>query len=130
MISYTNNCFYAEVQTQLPPSVVHPSGFLPIQELYRCQAVPQPFDVEAVSNACLIFLGTWNFRSFMMSSRETKDESFPEEGFMKTLYKFSLSHVKPSDYHSSFDPVCDKFQFYDFNIESSGFLRRQVCDFV
>jgi len=59
----------------------------------------------------------------MKSSREDKDKL--DSHFVKTVKRFSLSRIYESQYHF-FDRAGEKFSFYDFNIEGSGFLRRQV----
>ncbi|CAG7820436.1 unnamed protein product, partial [Allacma fusca] len=103
-----------------------PRGALPIRELYGCQLVHQPFDVRRVSEACSVFLGTWNFRTFAHDSKDFKQEGITEEYFVKTLRRFSLSKIKPDNFVNHFDPISNNFDFYDINIEGSGFLRRQV----
>jgi len=113
---------------------------LPITELYRCQIVPQPLDVPLVQEACRLFIGQWDFRSFMKSGRDTnlKIRSRNEEGdlnktvFTKTILKFSFSKATIEDDASYFpmyntDSFHKKFDLYDFTVVGSGFLRRQVC---
>lgn len=113
------------------------SAFMPITELYKAQVVPQPFDVEAVQQACRVFLGKWNFRSFATFATTSikgrgNREPLKEEDLIKTIFKFSFSKSKidfenfdvPTYYYR--DPACNKLDFYDFHVEGSGFLRRQV----
>jgi tRNA U38,U39,U40 pseudouridine synthase TruA len=113
------------------PSFVRISSALPLLEINRCQGVCQPFDVQAVQNACRLFVGTWDFRTFMKTGRETKNVE--EDVFTKTIYKFCLTkrtievedEYNPVGYYSR-DADYNKLDMYDFIIEGSGFLRRQA----
>lgn len=107
--------------------------------------VTQPFDVETVQQACRIFVGTWNFRSFAsLTKPQVKPNSKNQdvitvEDLTKTIYKFSFAKSqldKEDSYEDVEDlnvstyyfrnPAYNKIDFYDFHIEGSGFLRRQA----
>jgi len=114
------------------PSLNRLSGALPLLELNRCHAVPQPFDVKAVQEACKLFVGTWDFRTFMKTSKKEKNpvKEVDEDVFVKTIYKFCFSRrrIEDEDFDDYYetDGSYRKFDTYDFVIEGSGFLRRQV----
>ena len=72
-------------------------------------------------------LGTWNFRSFMMASKETKAGlDYDEQHCVKTLKKISFTKNQFDPSLCPFDSLEKEWDFYEFRIESTGFVRRQV----
>jgi hypothetical protein len=111
------------------PDIVRLSGALPISDLHRVQVVPQPFDPASIYEASKLFLGTWNFRTFSKISKNQRPAA--EEDYFKTVRRISLTRSSPFIPLSYFlDPSTPNLDFYDFHVEGSGFLRRQVHTFL
>jgi tRNA U38,U39,U40 pseudouridine synthase TruA len=88
-------------------------------------------------------LGRWNFRNFASLAPGTSTSArsqITEEDLTKTIYKFSFSkanlydnnnntfnEVPLLDYNYYYkDSKYNKIDLYDFHIEGSGFVRKQV----
>jgi len=109
-------------------SYITPS--LPITELNRFQIVPPPFHPEPILDACKVFLGTWNFKAFSKPVTGRCRETLEEKDYIKTVRRISLTRVNSFIGHSYYlDPRLKEIDFFDFHVEGSGFLRRQVSIF-
>lgn len=105
-------------------SPLHLSCGTGVRELNRCSVIQQPFDLSKVQSACQLFVGTWDFSTFMKSSGEEVEP--PHR--VKTIKRFSVSPeiIKDSIWDCSHN-LPPPYEIYNFTVEGSGFLRRQVC---
>lgn len=103
---------------------------MPITEIYRCEPVLQPVNFQQVYETAKLFLGKWNFKTFSASSREETDKE--ENNFIKTILSISVGKVSTDEiFPNNLErEIYQKFDFYEFHIEGSGFLRRQVNYFT
>lgn len=111
------NCFSATSASSAVPVVT---------ELNRVHVVLPPFYPHLVQSATKTFLGTWNFRTFSKPA-DDRFRVITDEDCIKTVHRISLTRVNNFTAQSyCIDPLAKETEFYDFHIEGSGFLRRQV----
>lgn len=76
--------------------------------------------------ACRLFLGTWNFRSFasLAPAKGPNGRIITDDDLIKTIYKFSFSKTKienkdfdQQDYNYYGDSIYNKLDFFDFHVE-------------
>lgn len=109
------------------PNLNYLTSSIPITELNRVQVIPQPFHPHLILDACKVFLGKWNFRTFAAPAADRLKKAEEEEDYVKTVRRISLTRVNSFIEHSyHIDPRLKEIDFYDFHVEGSGFLRRQV----
>lgn len=88
------------------------------------------FDVTKMKEAAKLFLGLHDFRSFMNTSKDSIDKVTRRE--MTSLDISEGNCLCYSDYSW---PLClindtSDYKFYNIYIKSSGFLYRQVSNFI
>lgn len=99
--------------------------FIPIEETDRCYFLQTPdFDFEAVKDACPMFEGIHDFRTFMGVNPTVK-----EKHCMYTIRRLTSVSIKPTQSCASsfnFKTASDHYNYYDIEVAGKSFLYRQV----